>query len=277
MSTARDLIPTALPLPLQDIHPDELKVILAEAAARHKEAEAALQAAQDHFDAADRQRQYALSEEQKRQQREEQSRINRLRELVPHLQDDAERFARQFREACAEETVQSDRVLGWFVMWSRTRMLAHKAREVVVRYDAEQSREDYISWERRVWGWGQLIRSVTSYRKGGALLGDADDVDGLAAVNLRIAEESKDAPRALTRDPSDETTPFVEDLGVRDPARTGLYNIGNGDFRALEFNDEFSKAVYEASTSWARQAIDSISADAREKFNATAAKALDKK
>ncbi|UIN31890.1 hypothetical protein [Microbacterium binotii] len=272
MSNARDLIPTSLPLPPQDIHPDELAVILAEAAERHEEATAALAAAQDHFDAAERQREYALTEEQKRVAREAHFRIDRMRGLVAQLEDDAERFARKFREACAAEAPDSNQIMELFMVWSRYRTAAHTWREIVVRYDTQQSRDDYIAWERRIAGWAELIRSVTSIWNGGVLSGQQDDVDGLAAVNLRIAEESKLAPRPVVREATDTSVPFVEDLGIRDPARAGMYIA---PLQALEFNLEFSKAVHDASIAWVRESVDAVTERAREEFKASTTEPTD--
>lgn len=271
MSAARDLIPTSLPLSPQNIHPDELKVILAEAEARHAEAVAALAAAQDHFDAAERQRAYAITEEQKRQEREERFRIDKLRDLVPALDDDAALFARRFRAEFDQEQIDFDEVLFVFTAWSRYRTLAHAARDAVVRYDSQQDSDDYNLWLRRVAGWGELIRAVTSHRKGGALLGDADDVDGLAEVNARIEEESNAAPRPVTRDADDVFPPLIEDLGIRNPAIAAFYQQ---PLIALDFSHEISKAMQEASGSWARRALSHAADRARADFAKQAASSL---
>lgn len=271
MSNLHDLIPTSLPLSPQNIHPDELKVILAEAEARHAEAVAALEAAQDHFDAAERQRAYALTEEQKRLEREDRFRIDKLRGMVPVLDDDAARFARRFRAEFDQEQIDFTNVLFLFTAWSRYRTLAHAARTAVIRYDSQQDTDDYNAWMRRIAGWGQLIRAVTSHRNGGALLGDADDAEGLAEVNARIEEESKEAPRPVTRDADDTLPPMIEDLGIRNPALAGFYHQ---PLIALELNLEISKAMQEASEAWASRAISHIADRARAEFAEQAASSL---
>lgn len=256
----RALIPTALPLAPQDIHPDELKVILGEAAERHAEAEAALAAAQDHFDAAERQREYALSEEQKRLALEEEAHVNDLRRVLPQTEDDADHQRRLFREACAEEPMDLSRVLESFLYWGRYRETATRMRQAILLHDSQQSREDFELWIRRVAGWGELIRSVTSWRKGGVLPGEDDDLDGLAAVNVRINQESQEAPRPLNRDAADLSTPYVEDLGLRDPQIAAIDTVFVQPTHALNFGEVFSEAVDSAAKDWARDALSSIKA-----------------
>lgn len=266
--TDRTPIPTSLPLSPQDIHPGELAVILAEAAERHAEAAAALAAAQDHFDAAERLREYALTEEQKRREREEEARIGKLRDLFPVVLDDVDRYRRGFYAACAEEVIDFASVAEWFAAWAKNRALAGRMQQTILLHDSQRSREDYETWMRRIAGWNELIRSVTSFHKGGVLNGYDDDLDALAAVNVRINQESAAAPRPLRREAHDQSTPFIEDLGLRDPAAAGTDMMIHGATfaTALEFNTEFSRAIAEAASSWARRAVDYVSDVARREF-----------
>jgi hypothetical protein len=266
------LIPTTLPLPPQNIHPDELKVILAEAAARHAEAEEALAAAQDHFDAANRAHEYALSEEQKRLEREEQATIEKMRALYPAIIDDADRFRRRFLEQCNEENifVALPSIFESFAYWSRYRALALRLKQRILLYDSTRSRDAWELWLRRIYGWGELIRSVTSEHIGGGALVGEDDADGLAAVNLQINEESKSAPHPLHRDAADKSTPHIEDLGLRDPALASIDMVLIGQDDPLEFSAEFSNALQGAAISWAARTTDLIAERAREEFTAAA-------
>lgn len=257
------LVRTALPLPPQEQSPAEVQAALDEAAARHAETAAALAAAQQAFDEADRQREFALSEEEKRRALEEQAHIDDLRRVLPQTEDDADRHRRLFREACAsenEEPIDMTRVLDAFVQWGRFRETAHRMRQQILAHDAQQSRDDYESWVRRVHGWNELLRSVQPWHQGGTLGGADTDLDGLAKVNARIAEESQEAPRQLHRDATDVTTPFIEDLGLRDPHVAAADQVFAAPLHALDFGDEFSAAVDEDSKDWSRTALSSLRA-----------------
>lgn len=263
---APTLLPTALRLPPQDIHPDELKVILAEAAERHAEAAEALAAAQDSFDAAERQREYAITEEQKLLEREDQARIEMLRKLFPTLVDDVARFKDRFYAVCAEEATNSQVIVEAFVVWARYHATVGLMRQTILRYDSERSREAWASWVHRISGWNELIRSVTSWRKGGVLQSEDDDLDGLAAVNARIVQESQAAPRPLHRDATDLSTPYVEALGLRDPAIAGIDLAFTAGDTPLEFGTEMSRAIIQGASSWASWAVSDMSDRARAEF-----------
>ena len=267
-------LPTAAPLPAQDIDPPELAVILAEAEARRAEAEAALAAAQDHFDAAERQHAYALTEEQKRREREEEFRIDWMRKLYSAVSDDVARFQRLFDQSCAEETISMDRVVKNFAMWGRYRAVEARMRTEILRYDGSRSSETYELWIRRIAGWNELIRSVTSWRKGGVLAGEDDNLEGLAAVNARINEESNDAPRPLHRDASDLSTPFIEDLGLRSPANSSIDAMFSQGQHALDFAAEFSRAIAAGTNEYARSVVDGMADRARSEFAEQAASSL---
>lgn len=255
------LVPTALPLPPQELSPAEVQAQLEAAKRAHAEAQAALTAAQDHFDAAERQREYALTQEQKREALELEAHINDLRRVLPYSEDDAERFRNRFREAVAEDPIDMARVLEAFTYWARNREVASRMRKQILLHDSQQDRDDYELWFRRTAGWAELIRTVTSWRKGGVLPGEDDDMAGLAAVNERINEESKDAPRPLNRDAADQSTPFVEDLGLRDPNLAGIDQVFSMVPQALDFGAEFSAAVDEAAKDWARDALTTLRAN----------------
>jgi len=258
------LAPTALPLPPQEQTPSEVQAALAEAAARHAETAAALAAAQEAFDEADRQRAFALSEEEKRRALEEQAHIDDLRRVLPQTEDDADRYRRLFREACVSENerpIDMGQVLDAFVQWGRAREIAHRMRQAILAHDAQQSRDDYESWVRRVHGWNELLRSVQPWHQGGTLGGAEADLDGLAKINARIVEESQDAPRPLHRDATDVTTPFIEDLGLRDPHAAAADQVFNAPLHALEFGDEFSAAVADAAKDFARTALSTLRAN----------------
>lgn len=252
------LTPTALPLSPQELSPAEVQAQLEAAKRARDEAAAALAAAQDHFDAAERQREYALSEEQKRKALEDEAHINDLRRILPVTEDDADRFRRRFYEACAEEPIDMARVLESFMYWSRYREVASQMRQEILRHDSQQSRDDYERWVRRIEGWNELIRSVTSWLKGGVLAGEDDDLEGLAEVNKRIVEESQDAPRPLVRDAADRSTPFIEDLGLRDPQMASIDQVLTPPPSALEFSEAFSEAVAEAARDWSRNALNTL-------------------
>lgn len=253
------IVPTSSPLAPQVQTPEQVKSALADAAARHAETAAALAAAQNAFDEADRRRQYALSEEEKRRALEQEARVNELRRVLPQTEDDATRFQRLFREACAEEPIDMSRVLEAFTYWGRYREVAARMRSEVLRHDSQQSRDDYELWMRRISGWSDVIRSVTSWRKGGTLAGEDDDLEGLAKVNARINEESQSAPRPLNREAADLSTPFIEDMGLRDPLVASIDGVIAQPVLALEFGTEFSAAVAAAASSWARNALSSLS------------------
>jgi hypothetical protein len=263
------LIPTTVPLPPQTLRPEEVEALVTEAAARHAEAEEALAAAQDLFDQAERAREYALSEEQKRQEREEQFRIEKMRTLFAAVEDDAQRMRRLFKQACAAEDIDFADVLGYFTYWSRYRATSARLRDAIIRYDSSRDADSFRQWLFRIEAWNNLIRSVTSWRKGGVLGGEADDLQGLAEVNARINQESQSAPRALNRDAHDQSTPFVEDLGIRDPSRAS-WDLLSGPQRALEFSVEFSAAIAESADDWARRATDHVTETARAEFKAAA-------
>lgn len=252
------LVPTALPLPPQEQSPAEVQAQLDAAKRAHEEAAAALAAAQDHFDAAERQREYALSEEQKRRAIEAEAHINDLRRILPFSEDDADRFRRRFREAVAEEPMELSRVFEAFTYWARHREVASRMRQQILLHDSQQSRDDYELWMRRVFGWTELLRTVTSWRKGGVLPGEDDDLEGLAKVNERIVEESQDAPRPLVRDATDLSTPFIEDLGLRDPQSAAIDGVFTQPLLALDFGAEFSVAVDDAAKDWARDALSTL-------------------
>ncbi|WP_372968535.1 hypothetical protein [Microbacterium sp.] len=131
-------------------------------------------------------------------------------------------------------------------------------RQQILLHDSQASREDYELWVRRVAGWNELIRSVTSWRKGGVLPGEDDDPDGLAKVNARIVEESQAAPRPLTRDATDLSTPWIENLGLRDPQMAGIDQVFAVQDHALDFGDAFSEAVDSAAKDHARNVLSSL-------------------
>lgn len=252
------LVPTALPLPPQEQSPAEVRAQLEAARLAHEEATAALAAAEDHFAAAERQRDYALSAEQKRKALEEQAIIAEMRRILPFSEDDADRFRQRFREAVAEEPMEFPRVLEFFRYWARHREVASRMRQQILLHDAQQSRDDYELWLRRVSGWNELIRTVTTTAKGGVLLGAEDDLDGLKEINSRIVEESADAPRPLVREAADFSTVFVEDLGLRDPNMASIDQVITQPPHALEFGVEFSAAVDDAAKDWSRAALTAI-------------------
>lgn len=248
-------VPTTAPLPPQAIDPGELAVILAETAARHAEAEAALAAAQDHFDAANQEREYALTEDQKRRDREEEARINTLRTEYPIYTDKVAEARRLFYAAFEEDEVDTARVMQLYVEWQRNGFLASHVKQEILRYDALQSNEAYETWIRRIAGWVELIRSVMSWQHGGVPSNTEDDFDGLAAVNLRINQESQAAPRPLNRDPQDQSTPFIEDLGLRSPKNAGFDQIFGAEFQGIFFDAAFSEAVAQAAATRARRLV----------------------
>jgi hypothetical protein len=248
-------VPTTTPLPPQSVDPGELAVILAEAAARHAEAEAALAAAQDHFDAANLQREYALSEEQKRRDLEEEARVGALRAEYPSHNDAVAEARRQFLAAFDEEEIDFERVFRLYVEWQRSGFLAARVKQQILAYDAGQSSDVYESWMRRISGWTELIRSVLSWEHGGVPSNTEDDLDGLAAVNLRINQESQSAPRPLNRDARDQSTPFIEDLGLRDPASASADQIFGHQFEGVFFDKAFSEGVAQAAATRAQRLV----------------------
>ncbi|MGM1030611.1 MAG: hypothetical protein ACQEWM_12205 [Actinomycetota bacterium] len=208
------------------------------AAAAVAEAEARLAAAEEA-------RESALAAEDERRRREEDARIEALRELLPVYEErQREAFARFEATAAGRAAAPVSDCLPLWIAVVTHRTVCDNIREQVLRHDAEHAEEVYGAWEQKAGEWEQMLRGAMCVPHGGYLPGEDDDAEALKEVNALIVEESASAPRPLHRDPADRSFPGPDALGVLDPARARLEQSYNSrKYAPVSFVTAFDEAV----------------------------------